>query len=288
MKSLAGLAEIADRYEGYILDLWGLIHDGETPYAPAAATLKALKAAGKKTLLLSNAPRRAQPLIDGLDRMGIGRDLYGDVLSSGEATRSALIERRDPFFAALGRRAYHLGPERDRSVFEGTDLDVVGRIEDAQMIVNTGPIDLDQSVIDWEPLLVAGAARALPMICANPDHVVIRGGRRIVCAGAIAARYGALGGSVAYRGKPDPAIYHDSLLRLGLSDAARVVVVGDALDTDVKGAASAGLDSLWCTGGIHAEELGTRYGELASPERAQSLAARYGQSPTATIPGFVW
>lgn len=288
MKTLSGLAAVAEQYDAFILDLWGLVHDGETAYPQSAATFRALKAAGKRTLLLSNAPRRAQPLIDGLARMGIARDLYGEVLSSGEATRRALIERSDPFFAGLGRKAYHLGPERDRSVFEGADLDIVADVGSAELIVNTGPIDLEQSVMDWEPVLTAGIARSLPMVCANPDLVVIRGGRRIVCAGAIAARYEALGGRVAYRGKPDPAVYRVALNLLHVPDPSRVAVVGDALETDVKGAAAAGLDAIWCTGGIHAEELGTSYGRPAAPDRAASLATDYRQRPVATIPGFIW
>src|SRR5688572_29198218 len=125
LRAISGLSEVAAAFDGFILDLWGLVHDGERPYPPSADTLRALKAAGKKTLLLSNAPRRAYALVEAMTRMGLSRDLYGEVLSSGEATREALIKRDDPFFAALGRRAYHLGPERDRSVFEDTDLEIV-------------------------------------------------------------------------------------------------------------------------------------------------------------------
>lgn len=287
MRMLSGLSEVADDYDGFILDLWGLIHDGEKAYPPSAATLAALRRAGKKTLLLSNAPRRAYALVEGMTRMGIARDLYGEVLSSGEATREALVKRNDPFFAALGKIAYHLGPERDRSVFEGAELDVTTDLSRAQFIVNTGPIDLDQSVMDWEPVLQQGASVRLPMVCANPDHVVIRGGHRIICAGALAARYEQLGGRVAYRGKPDPAIYHLAVEQLGLP-ARKIAVVGDALETDVKGANAAGLDSIWCTGGIHAAALGTSYGAPADPAKATALATAEGQMPTAIIPGFYW
>jgi ribonucleotide monophosphatase NagD (HAD superfamily) len=139
LRSLTGLREVADEYDGFILDLWGLIHDGERAYPPAAETLRQLKTAGKKTLLLSNAPRRAHALVEGMTRMGLGRELYGEVLSSGEATRDALANRDDPFFAALGKRAYHLGPPRDRSVFEDTGVEVVD-MATAEFVVNTGPI----------------------------------------------------------------------------------------------------------------------------------------------------
>ena len=288
LRMLAGLREVADEFDGFILDLWGLVHDGATAYAPSADTFRALKAAGKKTLLLSNAPRRAYVLAEAMTRMGIARDLYGEVLSSGEATREALIARKDPFFAALGRRPYHLGPERDRSIFDDTGLDVVSAVADADFVVNTGPDGLDDVVDDYTEVLSAARARSLPMVCANPDMLVIRGGEPIVCAGAIAKRYEALGGKVVYRGKPDRAVYDLAVTRLGISDRRRIVVVGDALETDVKGANAAGLSSIWCTGGIHAEALGVSYGVAADPAKAMALARKEGQMPSAAIPGFIW
>ncbi len=287
LRAIAGLSEIRDDFDGFILDLWGLVHDGEKPYPPSADTLRALKAAGKKTILLSNAPRRAHALVEAMTRMGIGRDLYGEVLSSGEATRAALIKKDDPFFAGLGNTVYHLGPGRDRSVFEGTGLTIVADLAAAGFILNTGPVSLDEKIEDYLALLGEAAERKLPMVCANPDFVVIRGGRPIVCAGAIAARYKQMGGAVALRGKPDPKIYHLAIETLGL-DPTRVAVVGDALETDVKGARASGLASVWCTGGIHAEALGVDYGQAADPAKAEALARHEGQMPTFSIRGFYW
>ncbi len=288
LRALSGLREVAEEFDGFILDLWGLVHDGAKAYPPSLDTFTQLKAAGKRTLLLSNAPRRAHALEEAMTRMGIARHLYGDVLSSGDAVRAALISRDDPFFAALGRRAYHLGPERDRSLFDDTGLEISVTVAAAEFLVNTGPDGLDDVVEDYDEVLAAARARDLPMVCANPDLVVIRGGRPIVCAGAIAKKYETLGGKVAYRGKPDPAVYELAGARLGVADRRRVVVVGDALDTDIKGANAAGLSSIWCTGGIHAEALGTSYGVAADPAKAETLARREGHVPDATIPGFFW
>ena len=285
---ISGLRDVADAFDGFILDLWGVVHDGERPYPPAADTLRSLRDAGKKTILLSNAPRRGHALIDAMTKMGISRDLYGEVLSSGEATRDALIRRDDPFFAGLGQKVYHLGPERDRSVFEDTNLALVSDLTVADFILNTGPISLDEMVDDYMPVLEQGAALRLPMVCANPDFVVIRGGRPIVCAGALAARYNELGGKVALRGKPDPKIYKLAVERLGIPDKSRVAVVGDALETDVKGARASGLASVWCTGGIHAAALGVSYGIDADPAKAEALARAEGQMPTYVIRGFFW
>lgn len=287
LRSIAGLSDVADMYDGFILDLWGLVHDGATPYPPSRDTFLALKAAGKRTLLLSNAPRRAYALVEAMTRMGLTRDLYGEVLSSGEAVNQALIRRDDAFFQALGRRCYHLGPPRDQSVFDDTGLQIVRDLAAADFVLNTGPGELHETVATYEPVLQAAAGLCLPMVCANPDLVVLRAGNAVVCAGALAARYAELGGKVAYRGKPDPAIYHLAVEQLGLP-ARKIAVVGDALETDVKGANAAGLDSIWCTGGIHAAALGCSYGVPADPAKAYALAAAESQLPTAIIPGFYW
>lgn len=287
LRAIAGLSALAGEYDGYILDLWGLVHDGATPYPPSRNTFLALKAAGKRTLLLSNAPRRAYALVEAMTRMGLERDLYGEVLSSGEAVNQALIRRDDGFFQALGRRCYHLGPARDHSVFDNTGLEIVADLTAADFVLNTGPGELHETVATYEPVLQAAARRNLPMVCANPDLVVLRAGNAVVCAGALAVRYAELGGKVAYRGKPDPAIYHLAVEQLGLP-ARRIAVVGDALETDVKGARAAGLDSIWCTGGIHAAALGCSYGTPADPVKAFALAQAEGQMPTAIIPGFYW
>ncbi|TAL01222.1 MAG: TIGR01459 family HAD-type hydrolase [Rhodospirillaceae bacterium] len=288
LQPIPGLAAIADRFDGFILDLWGVVHDGVSPYPPVISTLQSLYAAGKKTLLLSNAPRRAFALVDAMSAMGIDRALYGEVLSSGEVTRDALIARDDPFFARLGTVAYHLGPERDRNVFADTGVTIVDDLDAATFIVNTGPIDFTDTVDTYLHVLTVARARNLPMVCANPDIVVIREGHPVVCAGAIAVRYEAMGGSVAYRGKPDRAVYDAALVKLGAGNLQRIAVVGDALETDIKGAAAAGLRSIWCTGGIHAAALGVSYGNPADPEKAAALAAAHGYAPDFIIPGFIW
>ena len=288
MKAVNGLSEIASEFDGFILDLWGLIHDGVTAYPGVVETFQALKKAGLKTILLSNAPRRSRLLVDGMTTMGIARDLYGDVFSSGEATWQELTQRSDPFFAELGSRAYHIGPERDVSVLEETGIERIQSLDDVTFLLNTGPVELDETLDDYEIVLQEALTRALPMVCANPDDVVIREGRRVICAGAIARRYEAIGGRVAYRGKPDPAVYHLAVERLNVSDPMRVGVIGDALDTDVAGANASGLKAIWCTGGIHGDALGVSYGQAVDLQVATKLAEEHARKPWATIPGFQW
>lgn len=285
--ALSSVRALAERFDTLILDLWGVVHDGAAAFPQSAETLRRLKEAGVTTLLLSNAPRRAHTLIAQMETFGIPRDLYGEVMSSGEAVRRELIDRTDPFFAALGHRCYHIGRPQDRSLFEDVSVEIVESLQDADYIVNTSPREQDHQVADYEAELAVAIARDLPMVCANPDRVVIRQGKRIVCAGAIADRYSEIGGRVAWRGKPDPAIYRLCLEVLG-GDPSRIAVVGDALETDMLGAKSVGLSGIWVTGGIHANDVGGGYGVPAIPALVADLCKRHELQPYATLPGFIW
>ena len=206
MWRLRGLSNLARRYDGFIVDLWGVVHDGVAPYPGALDCLEQLSE--KRVMLLSNAPRRAAAARDALRGLGIEDRLYSGLLTSGEATWLALRGRRDPWYAALGSRVYHLGPVRDRGIIEGLDLAQVQEPAAADFVLNTGPDDQrDGASLDaFLPELEACQQCRLPMICANPDLAVVRGGLRILCAGALAAVYEELGGEVRYAGEPDGAI----------------------------------------------------------------------------------
>jgi HAD superfamily hydrolase (TIGR01459 family) len=282
MISLDRLADVADRYDAFIIDVWGVLHDGVTPYPGAVACLQALH--GRNTLLLSNAPRRAASAIGLLRQLGVPDNLHGGLLTSGEAAFTALRDRDDPWFQRLGMRLYHLGPKRDRSVFEGLPVSVAGTPDQADFVLNTGPDD-DASdpreLAFFVPELDTCLSAGLPMICANPDKVVIRGGVRILCAGALAEYYTGRGGDVFSFGKPDPAIYRLALQRLQTAPT-RTLAIGDSLHTDIAGAAGAGLDSLWILGGIHQEAV------AGDRQRAGSLAAQEGLNPTYVMDKLVW
>jgi HAD superfamily hydrolase (TIGR01459 family) len=279
---LRRLRDVAGEYDGFIIDLWGVMHDGVTPYAGALECLRQL--AGRKILLLSNAPRRAASAQAMLRQLGIADSQYCDILTSGEATWLALRDRTDPWFARLGTRVYHLGPLRDRNVMEGLGLTVANAPREADFVINTGPDDdsTDPSDITaFMPELEACVQARLPMICANPDLVVVRAGVRLLCAGALAEAYATRGGDVFSLGKPDPAIYRMALERLGVAPA-KVLAIGDSLHTDIAGATQAGLDSLWVLGGIHWDEIG------GSIESAQELAKRRNLQPTFGLHRLVW
>jgi HAD superfamily hydrolase (TIGR01459 family) len=282
MQHLDGIAPLAARYGGIILDLWGVVHDGVRPYPGVIDCMERLREARIPVVLLSNAPRRAAPAAAALAAMGIGATLYRGIVTSGEVTHLLLRTRTHPDFACLGPAFYHLGPERDRSVFEGLDLTEAALPEDADFLLNTGPDDNHEpdDPAAWDDELAACLAARLPMICANPDLEVIRGGRRIICAGTLAQRYRARGGRVIPIGKPDPSIYAYVLALLG-TPPSRVLAVGDSLRTDIAGAAAVGADSCWVLGGIHAADL---------PDRAavEEAVRKAGLAPVATLPAFRW
>jgi HAD superfamily hydrolase (TIGR01459 family) len=283
-----GVAALAARYDGFILDLWGVIHDGITAYPGVTDTLRHLKDHGKHVLLLSNAPRRVSEIVAAMEKMGIPRELYDDFISSGEAAYAAMKSRSDPWFQALGQACYLMGPVRDHGMLGGLDIRRVERMEAADFILATG-VDWDDDGIDvYLPALAVGAERHLPMICANPDLEVIRGGRRILCAGTLATRYEALGGEVRYFGKPHAEIYGLCFERLKGIERRRIVAIGDSLRTDIAGAIAAGIDSVLVTGGIHAEELGIGHGDHPDPQALAEACARGGHIPTAAIPAFLW
>ncbi|MGC8531293.1 MAG: TIGR01459 family HAD-type hydrolase [Acidiphilium sp.] len=272
-------SDLASAYDGFIVDLWGVVHDGVQPYPGVIDTLIWLRAWQKRVVFLSNAPRRAAAVVTALAAMGITPDLHDGVMSSGEAVHSALRDRTDPAFAGLGSRLLHLGPARDRNLFDDLPLVEVERAEQADFLLNTGPDDLagENDPAAYDDVLNAALAAGLPMVCANPDLEVVRAGKRIICAGLLAGIYAARGGAVITRGKPDPAIYGPTLAMLG-TRRQRTLAVGDSLRTDIAGAKAAGIDSVLILAGIHS----------FTPEQAQAACASAGLSPVAILPAFTW
>ena len=288
MEHLPGFAPLADRFDGFVLDLWGVIHDGVNAFPHAVDCLARLREAGKRTLLLSNVPRPNEAAQALMRSMGIADDLYTDILTSGEAVRRSLQRPPDLWWAELGQRVFHLGPERDRPIMEGLPLEPVTDPANANFVLNTGPDDHRNptDMAEFEGVLQDCARHHLPMICANPDLQVIRGGVRVLCAGSLALRYRDLGGDVRSIGKPDPTIYQPVLQSLGLP-VERVLAVGDALHTDIAGAAGVDIASCWVLSGIHSDVLADGNGGYDTA-RAEVAAKAEGVAPIATIPRFVW
>ena len=265
---IQSLAEISAPYDALLCDLWGCLHNGVTPFPAAVAALRAFREGGGKVVLLTNAPRPAKYVIAQLDRMGVPKDAYDLVVSSGDAAQDAM------FAGAVGQKVWHLGPDKDEGFFTEVPPEWQGQVsvsrvpfEEAEGIVCTGPFDeINEVPEDYRPRFLLAKTRGLKMLCANPDVVVELGDRRIYCAGALAALYEDMGGEALYFGKPHPPVYdlaRRKLAAIGVGEAARLLAIGDGINTDVAGAEGEGIDVLFVTGGLAAEQFGP---EIDAPE----------------------
>jgi HAD superfamily hydrolase (TIGR01459 family) len=277
------LTALMPRYDGFLLDQWGVLHDGVRPYPGAVAALEMLRRAGKRVIILSNSGRSGAENARQLAKMGFATELYGEVVSAGDDAREALAARDEPFHQALGRRCLLLAREGEAHLAEGLGLDLVDDVETADFILLMTMDPPRQSVAGWMGLLRAASTRRLPMVCANPDlHRASPDGGLQEAPGLVARAYEQLGGAVRYHGKPQPRIYRTCLAKLGL-DRSRVIAIGDSLEHDIAGAQGAGIDSVFIGGGIHRGEIGW---DGAAMDAASCLAlfARAGRSPTYALP----
>ena len=290
---VSGLAGMAEDYDLFILDLWGVVHDGVTVYPGAANCLRRLRRGGARVVLLSNAPRPSASVALHLVELGVAGDMYDWLLTSGEATASTIaadtIASGASGAGADARPAYFpLGPERSRPTLDACGGQEVA-IEAAEMIICTGLFDDEtEQAEDYRDLLSLAAARDLPMVCANPDVVVNRGGQIIPCAGAVAAFYEELGGTVQRFGKPFPDIFDRLFAESPEIPRSRAVMIGDALATDIRGARQAGIDAIWIGGGIHAEALALGPDGQLDQDKVHGVAAQAGERPKAILPWLQW
>ena len=286
IRVINGMRELAPEYDGFILDLWGVVHDGTAPFPGVLDCMERLIAAGKRLVLLSNAPRRSDDVMRRITRIGVPERLYHGIMSSGEEAWLHLKHRDELFYAALGHRCVHIGSERDLEIREGLDLVFVDVPAEADFILNTGPAEWEDTLETYMPVLAEALSRGLPMVCANPDLVVVHNGKPALCAGALAEEYQRLGGRVRWHGKPYPSVYESCLGLLGIGEKRRILAIGDSLRTDIAGAAGAGIDSLFIAGGIHADEFSND--GVLDPERIAAALNEDGLRPVAAAARFVW
>ncbi len=277
---LRGLSEIAGRYDGVICDVWGVVHNGVEGSAPAIAALRRFRSERGPVVLLSNAPRPAIGVETQFDRLGIPRDFYDGVVTSGGAVRADL-EARTRDGKAL--KIFYLGPARDSPLLEGLNIALTD-IDDADLVLCTGPFkDETEKPEDYRDMLMRFKARRLVFLCANPDIVVQRGDKLIYCAGALARFYEELGGAVVYYGKPHAAVFERALAELNTHKRiANALVIGDGLETDILGANRMGLDVLFIGGGIHGAEL------RENPDALAQLFRKLGVHAAAAMPELEW
>jgi len=287
---IAGLSEIAERYDVVLSDIWGVVHNGRESFPAATHALARFRRRGGVAILITNAPRPAGPIRAHLEELKVPSEAYDAIVTSGDVTMALIAARGSA-------PVHHIGPPRDLSLFDGAAAlsgaaAPLAALDHADYVLCTGLFDdRTETPADYDATLDAMLARRLPMICANPDLVVQRGDQLIYCAGALAERYEQKGGSAIYAGKPYPPIYTEALsaasaARGRSTDDSRILAIGDAMRTDVAGAVKRGVDVLFVTEGIHREDLrGDGALEAAALEQ---FSARHGLWPTAAIRDLVW
>jgi HAD superfamily hydrolase (TIGR01459 family) len=276
---LTSIAPLAESTAGWLVDIWGVIHNGVAPFLPACEACERFRQNGGLVVLLSNSPRPRGSVAEQLGGIGVPRSSWDVIVSSGDVARGMIS-------AYVGRAVAHIGPERDLPIFAGIDVERLGT-DRAEAVVCTGLFDdVRETPDDYAETLAACAARQLPMICANPDISVERGGRMIYCAGAIARAYEQIGGEVTYAGKPHKPIYKVAfetleMLRPGSSARDGLLAIGDGVHTDIAGAAAAGVRSVFVASGVHVQ------GGL-DPAALQSLFPPGKAGPIAAMTGLAW
>lgn len=291
---LQGLREIAPRYDLILSDVWGVVHNGARAYMEAADALSRFRAGGGTVVLITNSPAPSRIVRGQLDYLRVPRAAYDAVVSSGDVTVALLMERR-------GLSLFHIGAAQETGLFDEVEVLCGERpreapIETADFILCTGFIDFyHETPPDYDERLKRARARGLDFICANPDIVVEVDGALSWCAGAIAERYERIGGRVIQAGKPFAPIYERALAlgaeaRGGAVERSRVLAVGDAMRTDIAGAAKNGLDGLLVTSGIHRAELHLSEDEDAALDEAalRQFVEDSGLRPSAATPALAW
>ena len=283
-----GIEPLAERFDGFIIDQWGVLHDGRQTYPGAVDVLSQLRALGKPAVVLSNSGKRAADNGARLAAMGIEPEHYTAVVSSGEAAWMALKHGDDPEVAGLGRRCLLVSRGGDRNIVNDLDIELAGGPDDADFLLIAGVDEDGWTASDLEGLLGGARRRDLPMLCANPDRQGIIGDRIVPTPGVLADRYLALGGSVISFGKPDPAIYRQARRFFGDLPADRILAIGDSLENDIAGGRVAGHGTLLIANGIHRGA----FADATAPEQRDAtlaqLSQQYGATPDWVMAGFHW
>ena len=256
-KLIKGLGQVQSKYDAFFIDLWGVIHNGIELYEEAIEVLENINKLNKRFVLISNAPRPSKNVKNFLLKLKMKESLTKNIFTSGEAALRSLQKN------IYGKNFYHLGPQRDSSLFSGFEKNKQN-LEKADFILCTGLLPNQENSLSYYEYFLKRYTH-LTMICTNPDLIVHRGTKQEYCAGTIAEIFEKLGGKVIYFGKPYADIY-----KFCIKGNERVLAIGDNIRTDIKGANNMKFDSLFITSGIHKSEFLN-----LSVERYDSVLEKY-------------
>ncbi len=288
VRRIERLSAIAAEFDGFILDQWGVLHDGTTLYEGVADSLMRMRAAGKKIVILSNSGRLSAHNRSLLAHMGIPVHVYDGMVTAGEAARLALRTRPDSAHRTLGRRCLAFARPQDAEFFEGLDLERVDDPHTADFLCVVG-FERDTGIYESQArCLDAALARGLPMVCANPDFARLTPRGLVEAPGVVAREYERRGGTVLWHGKPHASVYAASRALMGDIPWDRVVAVGDSVEHDIRGARGAGLRSVLIAGGVHINALGAPFGMLPTPAQWREFVRRAVVEPDYLCARFSW
>jgi HAD superfamily hydrolase (TIGR01459 family) len=280
---LDSISPFARRYDAWLADIWGVMHNGVRPFPNAVEACRLFRQGGGTIILISNAPRPRETVVEQLLQVGVPADCYDGIATSGDVTRSLIS-------GYAGKAVYHLGPERDVPIFDGLGVRLTG-LEEAAVVVCSGLWNDDKETPDdYAQLLAQMREHGLPMICANPDIVAERGDALVYCAGALAEVYGKLGGEVIYAGKPYAPIYDLAFELVNEKRGIplprhRIVAIGDGIRTDIAGAAAQEIDSVFVASGVHLD--GASRAQLSASTISRLFSAGDGR-PVAALAELAW
>lgn len=280
---LDSISPFARRYDAWLADIWGVMHNGVRPFPNAVEACRLFRQGGGTIILISNAPRPRETVVEQLLQVGVPGDCYDGIATSGDVTRSLIS-------GYAGKAVYHLGPERDVPIFDGLGVRLTG-LEEAAVVVCSGLWNDDKETPDdYAQLLAQMREHGLPMICANPDIVAERGDTLVYCAGALAEVYGKLGGEVIYAGKPYAPIYDLAFELVNEKRGIplprhRIVAIGDGIRTDIAGAAAQEIDSVFVASGVHLD--GASRAQLSASTISRLFSAGDGR-PVAALAELAW
>jgi HAD superfamily hydrolase (TIGR01459 family) len=286
------ITELTDFYDYFVFDVWGVLHDGSAAYDGVVKALSFLKSRNKKIYFLSNAPRRASKVAAFLGGLGIGDNLYDFILTSGEAAYLELKQNQDDNFKIFGRKYFYIGPKKDIDLLACLEYSMTNDPSQANFAITTG-FDGDNSKLEEKlPFIKEAKKYDLPLICVNPDLIIVKqSGLEVICAGLLAREYEKIGGQTHYYGKPFNKVYQmlydiiskDQQVQISKK---KILAIGDGMETDVKGAKDFGIDSALVTGGILCNQLGVKYGQVANKEKLSAICEAYGFFPEFVVPAL--
>jgi HAD superfamily hydrolase (TIGR01459 family) len=286
IRLIDGIGPIADQYDLFLLDQWGVLHNGEAAHPEAVEAMRRLRHAGKSIVLISNSSKRSPSSVGNLERLGVERGLYDDVITSGEMAWQEMKAGTVPFLRDLGPRCFLFTWGGDASFLKGLRFTAVDTVDDADFLLLAGTSGANIDI--YEDELRAGIRRGLPMVCLNRDYVSVDpAGRLVECSGKVAARYEALGGKVRYYGKPGREIYEAAFARAPGSHR-HPIIIGDSLHHDIAGGRAAGIGTIFITAGIHSFDLGIRAGETPTAQAVTALCKKEGVCPDFAMAKLVW